>query len=1286
MSRMHRTFWWLFLGILCLAASACQRDAAKEQALEERLERARALRYVSLDSVEALASPLTTEEGVSTDVRLEALCLTAFARTMRADYGGAATRYGQVMEEARSELARLEAQIGMMRVCMRRGANREFYDYYNGALSSSQRLQGTEPTMSAHERLVWEQARDELQGVLCVYYYYLRMETDAAEALARMEERETPYYYFLRGNARGFEEGPSSSGRASLWHCLSLAREQGLPYWEAKAMSSLSQGNGNMEGARTALATFSEYGSPFDVSQSLLLIGRLWLDVDGDSALSYSLRAEEVLTQAVGEDKEAATWVPEWAADVHEGLCMVYSALGMKAESDAHRNAYLDILDESRQDRRMEQRLTTLEREQEGLMRSIWLTVAGALVGVLLLTWVVRRMGRGQAARYEQEKAALEVAMEEVVKRSDADLRRLHDHVSQLEESQHAQEQRLEEGKRQWVDKLTCLSIVSGITPFLDRLVHELRHGRRREYIIELTDRINLLNDILTGWISLRRGAVRLRIETFDVQGLFNIVAKSSRLFARKGLTLHVEPTTLSIRGDRALTLFMLNTLLDNARKFTASGGKVVVEASECNEEDGYVEVSVQDSGQPETETMPTTTQQGSGDSGSGHGFGLMNCRGIIERYRKTSQKFSGCLLNVEHPEGGGSRYYFRLPKGVMTLITVLCWGVAVYLGAAPTGAAAQTARRTITDALPADSTYAEASAPDSLLMQADEWACRAYDANVYGAYEEALEAVDSACYWLNRYYLSTLQAEQSEVAREGLPETERMVLFSTEHMAEIDLWRKGVDTDYHIILDIRNEAAIAALALKLWDVYYYNNEIYNRLYKLMAQDEGLEAYCMEMAAANANRRALALFIFVLLIGVLLAFYIIYYRSRVLIPFTLRQILELGKELIAAEDEQGLADTLREGINPIRRTDGVCLRFCDGRTLTSRSCPGQEYIQHLLTAALEQPEGAPTLPQPRRRGRIFILPLQVEEPAGGQQEELKEGIRPEEELPNRELVGAMAVVMHSPTPHPDDERLLALIAKHTAAGIYYSSVRSQQMKMDLELASDEQRRAQAEAEQMHVRNMVMDNCLSTIKHETMYYPARIRTLIEKGEDGEEVAELATYYKEVFSTLCACAMKQVERPMLRRSRLSATQVETLCREAASAKGLPSVTFIVEDKEGGAALLADENMLRYLFCNLAEAATFVQAANGKTAFFSVNARKSGKFVTFACSFNAPPWSADQMQTAFHPEVLADKGMPGAHLLIAKEIVRLHDEFVRRGCGIHLANRHDQPSICFTLPAGE
>ena len=47
---------------------------------------------------------------------------------------------------------------------------------------------------------------------------------------------------------------------------------------------------------------------------------------------------------------------------------------------------------------------------------------------------------------------------------------------------------------------------------------------------------------------------------------------------------------------------------------------------------------------------------------------------------------------------------------------------------------------------------------------------------------------------------------------------------------------------------------------------------------------------------------------------------------------------------------------------------------------------------------------------------------------------------------------------------------------------------------DIETAQDEARRASWEDSLLHVQNMVLDNCLSTIKHETIYYPNRIKTI------------------------------------------------------------------------------------------------------------------------------------------------------------------------------------------------
>ena len=139
--------------------------------------------------------------------------------------------------------------------------------------------------------------------------------------------------------------------------------------------------------------------------------------------------------------------------------------------------------------------------------------------------------------------------------------------------------------------------------------------------------------------------------------------------FAQKQLTLEVPETELQVKADKPLTLFMVNTLVDNARKFTPEGGKVSISLDST---DDFVEVSVCDTGiglSPEDvktlndSKVYDSSHIGTSDEGKGFGFGIMNCKGIINSYKKLSSLFNVCDFGVESEQGKGSRFWFRLPR-----------------------------------------------------------------------------------------------------------------------------------------------------------------------------------------------------------------------------------------------------------------------------------------------------------------------------------------------------------------------------------------------------------------------------------------------------------------------------------------------------------------------------------------------------------------------------------------------------------------------------------------------
>ena len=885
----------------------------------------------------------------------------------------------------------------------------------------------------------------------------------------------------------------------------------------------------------------------------------------------------------------------------------------------------------------------------------------------------------------------------------------LSDERIQLEKQRYVYEQHIAGNKRQNLIKKACLAIVNGINPYIDRILNEVHKltekgyiddekikKEKYQYIDELVTTINEYNDILALWIKMKQGTLSLNIETFGLNELFDLLGKGRRAFEMKEQTLEIEPTHAMVKADRALTLFMINTLAENARKYTHEGGVIKVYARTT---DSYVEISVEDNGRGISAEdvaqiigekvydsrvigMKNATDADELKENKGSGFGLMNCKGIIEKYKKTNELFRVCVFNVESELGKGSRFYFRLPSGVRKVIGVLlCLLLPFGMGSCLYDPIPPMLQNTDSIVVITDSAY------EDLLDAASDYANAAYFANVDEQYEIALQYADSAILLLNEHYQKYARPDAThrymKLVGEGIP-------------AEILWWNELFDSDYHVILDIRNEAAVAFLALKQLDAYSYNNSAFTDLYKLQGEDQTLEGYCRQLERSNINKTVGIILCFVLLIVSLVGYYLLYLRKRIQNRLSLEQVLEINQKVFAASlirpQEQENAEALQREEStlkeiPQRIVDEAFGSVNELLTIDRMGIAVYNETTHLLEYASSPGQEMPEMVQLCFDSREYIseqhrqaIPLMVE--AGGE----------------HQCVGVLYLERREGTEQETDRLLFELVARYVAIVVFNAVVKLATKYRDIESAHEETQRASWEDSMLHVQNMVLDNCLSTIKHETIYYPNKIKQIIgrlnaqnlsekEEKEAVETMTELIEYYKGIFTILSSCASRQLEEVTFRRTTIPVQELfETAGKYFKKSVKNRMDKIELEMAPIDARVIGDVNQLRFLLENLIDEALTVH----EDGVLRLQARKDDEYIRFLFTDTRREKSVLELNQLFYPNLArmtsGEEGeLRGTEYLVCKQIIRDHDEFAgRRGCRINAEPAEGGGfTVYFTIP---
>ena len=1017
-----------------------------------------AYHYRSLDSTAYYAQKALSLSTHYSGGEAEALNNLAFVSIMRMEYSEAKKLLDKIPDVTDNQLELLVCNIQQMRLCQRMSHNREFYDYREKSNLSLKRINEERNNLSEKQKKRLLYAETEFSIVNSTYYYYVGLEQLSVDAMSDIKiqaEQDTAQYlnYLYNIGAGGIinkssQEEINQTEFDYLMHCYLMAEQSGYTFFIANTLESIAEHlldsasasklitdnlpafkflNHTSEPfdllpiklAEDALSLFIEYGDTYQIAGAYRTLASCYLTSDNYEEAIHHLNmalADSTIEQA-----------PDLVASIREQMSVAYSAIDNKQQSDYNRNIYLDLQEQTRQDRSMEARAGQLEKEL-GLLNRLLIAIG---VSLIVLICMVTVFYKWQKRRIVKSDNSLIKEQEEELKESLA-ISRLH----------------LENSERRYQEQRAKISLANSILPFIDRMLHEVNHlhdsntKERLNYICELTDKINEQNDILTHWIQLRQGELNLQIESFSLNEVFDIVKKSSMSFEMKGVKLFVDPTESYVKADKILTLFMINTLADNARKFTEAAGYVTIKAEDINNQ--CVEISVTDTGcgMDESQLANVFNHKIS----EGHGFGLLNCKDIIEKYKKVSKIFSICQITAESRLGEGSRFSFRLPRGIKYAVLFL---LAVLSG---------------------NQSYA------SNIDKASIYADSAYFSNINGTYEKTLLFADSCRYYLNSYYIDKYGNDQDTLMAFG----EISIM-----QPEIKWFHDSVDINYNIILDIRNESAVAALALHEWSLYFYNNKIYTSLFKELSADNTLAEYCITMQKSQTNKQIAIILLVILLIAIVIT---VVWQTGVLFNKSAKR-------------------------------------------------------------------------------------------------------------------------------HQENEDKLALI-------------------------HDDINRFELEDANLHVRNAVLDNCLSTLKHETMYYPSRIRQLVEQNDIGS-LKEVSNYYRELYGILTGQANRQIEGRRL--------HLEPLDNEILGNRVLISYLFEILRKQDKSKKLN----IRY------EA-------------------KDSKYIICEVKMSNLNLSEEQAAYLFSPSI---ENIP---YLICRQIIRNHgDATNRRGCAIKAEIINQITTIIITLP---
>lgn len=1121
-----------------------------------------ATRYSNIDSSYIAAKKAYSFSKSYEDGRSEALNNLAYVYYQQMKYDHSIRLLRKVYKQSRNQIELLCSDVMMMKVMQRIGNGYEFFKCRNRALNRLARINESKNDLTEHQLRRVYYANTELHIVSSTYYYYLgqdslaNKEINAISDYIKLDKDTTQYlyYHYMLGSG-GLLKGDISDVRLQEFdHLLltyTLSKSKKITYFEANSLQSLAEMFIDSVSVSTIKqyrkdaynyikdlvvedgaisSTDSLFSLPLALASKSLLQFKNYKDLFQTACLYRTLgdiyfaegsyqkahkNYNTALSLVHSQKRRSSKTIIAWMAGINERLSLSYSSIGNKKLSDFHRNIYLDLLDDSRQNKELDIRKENLSKEVRDIHVGIGLLLFLMLFIIILIVLYIYRIKNHITSQYElllniRESDQYIETNRQIIQYIETQ----ENNIETLTDECNSSKLHIEEYQNGNIIRRAKVSLVYSIVPYLNRILSESNKMKsegkaslnRLTYIRELIAEITRINDVLTEWIKMQKGLLSLHISTFPLSNIFNILKLNKSTFEKKNITLVVPTTDMKVKADEALTLFMVNTLADNARKFTNSGGKIEVVLTS---DDDYVEISIVDTGvglsKDDVDTLNNSnvydsSHLGISNDNKGFGFGIMNCKGIINKYKKLSSKFAVCDFGVESQLGKGSRFWFRLPRG-LCIITSFLLSVSV-------SAITEDYRSLF------DSTY---------------------NANIEGRYEDAIRYAEYAL---------------------KMPETR---------------------LDTIMVVQLRNEMAIASQALKRWDDYKYNNNECVRLHWLYSQDTSLATYCRKMEEAKYDSSVLFVLLAISGIIIFTLLYIVFLKDRIRNKARIISVNDIFTHTL---------DCIKSHI-----------KFLNDLPESSDS----DVIKH---------------------NTEFIQKL------AGERDRIADLVK--------------------------DDGYLSNILQGFYKDIINQLIKINELLSTITSLTEQHNKTRFEEDRLYVMNQVLDNSLSTIKHETMYYPARIDQIVQGMLDNNEntqaineLNDLVSYYKGLYLLLYEQANRQLLQSIFRNQKVYCCEISEYVKkkiESVHAKDNVNAQFSSSDIDRY--VCCDKRLLKILMNHI------ISINKSEMHNLHVSYKPDSKIINIFFTFSDIYKEEDELVNLFSPS------KENFSYYIIRQIIREHD----------------------------